>query len=68
MRDITHDIVTMLSNCAEAVDALDENVDDAKRANDRDVSSFFEEIRKDESRHCDLARNLINNFVKQGKF
>lgn len=68
MSDITYDIVTVLSNCAEAVDALDEYVDDAKRANDRDVLNLFEEIRKDEMRHCDLARNLINNLVKQGKF
>ena len=68
MSDVTYDVVTVLSNCAEAVDALDEYIDDAKKSNDRDILNLFEKIRQDEVRHCQMAKNLIDNLVKQGKF
>ncbi|HUX87412.1 MAG TPA: hypothetical protein VMW65_10450 [Chloroflexota bacterium] len=68
MSDVTYDIVTVLSNCAEAVDALDEYIDDAKKSNDRDALNLFENLRQDEIRHCDMTKNLIDNLVRQGKF
>lgn len=68
MNDVVYDIVTVLSNCGEAVDALDDYIDDAKESNDRDALQLFEKIREDEIRHCDMAKNLICNLVKQGKF
>lgn len=68
MSDVVYDVVTVLSNCGEAVDILDTYIDDAKRNNDQDALQLFEKIREDEMRHCDLAKDLICNFVKQGKF
>lgn len=66
--DVTYDLVTTLSSCGEAVDSLDEYIDDAKRANDQDVVQLFERIRQDEARHCKELRSLIENLAKQGKF
>lgn len=68
MKNVVYDLVTVLANCGEAVDALDDYIDDAKRANDRDVTQLFEQIRQDEIRHCDLAKNLISKLVQEGKF
>ena len=68
MSDVVYDLTTVLSNCGEAVEALNQYIEDAKKANDRDAEQLFEKIREDEVRHCDLTRNLISNLVKQGKF
>ncbi|MGH7862356.1 MAG: hypothetical protein ACREOS_08970 [Candidatus Dormibacteraceae bacterium] len=68
MSDVVYDIVTVLSNCGEAVDILDTYIDDAKQGNDQDALRLFEKIREDEEHHCDMARDLICNLVKQGKF
>ena len=68
MKDVSYDLVTILSNCGEAVDALDQYIDDAKRENDQNVLHLFEQIRQDEIRHCDMTKNLISELVKQGKF
>ncbi len=68
MSDVTYDLVTVLSNCAEAVDVLDEYIDAAKKSNERDVLNLFEQIRQDEIRHCEMTKHLINNLVKTGKF
>jgi len=68
MSDVVYDLVTVLANCGEAVDALDEYIDDARRENDQDALQIFEQIRQDEIKHCDMVRNAIGNLVKQGKF
>ncbi len=68
MSDLAYDVITVLANCGKAVDALDTYIDDAKRNNDQDALQLFEGIRKDEIRHCDMAKNVISNLLKQGKF
>lgn len=66
--DVTYDLVTVLSNLGEAVDALDTYIEDAKKANDREALQVFEQIRADDMRHAELLRNVICNEVKQGRF
>lgn len=68
MSDLLYDVVTVLAKCGKAVDALDTYIDDAKRDNDQNVLKLFEGIREDEIRHCDMAKDVISNLVKQGKF
>ena len=68
LTDVSYDLVTVLANCAEAIDALDEYIDDAKRENIPNVLQAFEEIRNNELRHCDMLRTLISDQAKQGKF
>ena len=68
MSNLTFDLVTMLSNTGEAIDAIDAHIDDAKQVNDRDALQTFSQIRDDLIRHCDMLRQLITNQAKQGKF
>ena len=67
MSNVTYDLVTVLSSTGEAIDALDTYIEDAKKANNREVQQLFEQIRQDELRHCESLRNLITNQAKQGK-
>ncbi len=68
MSNVVYDLATVLSNCGEAVDALNQYIDDAKSANDQDALKLFQQLRDDEIRHCDMTRSLIGNLAKQGKF
>ncbi len=68
MSDVVYDLATVLSNCGEAVDALNKYIDDAKSANDQDALRLFEQLRDDEIRHCDMTRSLIGKLAKQGAF
>src|SRR5581483_12193370 len=45
MSNVVYDLATVLSNCGEAVDALDQYIDDAKSANDQDALKLFEQLR-----------------------
>jgi hypothetical protein len=67
LSDVTYDLVTVLANCGEAVDALSLYIEDAKRDSDLDVQQAFEQIRSDEIRHCDTLRGLIADQAKSGK-
>lgn len=67
MSNVTYDLVTVLSNAGEAIDALASYIDDAKKAGDSEVQRFFEQMREDEIRHCDMLRNLIDSQAKHGK-
>ncbi len=68
MSDVVYDLATVLSNCGEAVDALNQYINDAKSANDQDALRLFEQLRDDEIRHCDMTRSLISKLAKQGAF
>ncbi len=68
MSNVTYDLVTELSSCGQAVDALDTYIEDAQKANNPDVTRLFEQIREDEIRHCDMLRDLISKQVKLGSF
>jgi hypothetical protein len=67
LSDVTYDIVTELSRCADAVDVLDEYIDDAREANDQQVVKIFEQLREDNVRACDMLRDLVKREVQQGK-
>lgn len=67
MSDVTYDLATVLANCGEAVDALDEYIEDARRQNISEAARVLEQIRQDEIRHCEMVRNLIGELAKQGK-
>ena len=68
LSDLAYDLVTTLSECGEAIDVLDQYIDDAKRANENNVCRVFEEIRSDEVKHCNMLRNAIDQMCRQGKF
>ncbi len=67
LSNVLYDLVTVLSNCGEAVEALDQYLDDARQAKDTDVVNLFEQIRQDEVRHCEMTRQIIDKMVRQGK-
>lgn len=67
MSNVTYDLVTVLSNCGETIDALASYIDDAKKAGASEMQRFFEHVREDEIRHCDMLCNLIGSQAKQGK-
>lgn len=64
--NVLYDVVTELSDCSRAVDALDEYIDDAREENVPEVARVFEQIRQDELRHCDRLRGLLRDLVQQG--
>jgi hypothetical protein len=66
--DVTYDLVTELSRCADAVETLDIYIDDCKREGKSDIQPLFQQLRDDEKRHCDMLRDAIKNQVQQGKF
>lgn len=68
LSDVSYDLITVLANCGEAVDALGEYIEDARRTNSPDVVNLFEQIRIDEARHCEMLRDVIRDKAKQGKF
>ncbi|HEX5416576.1 MAG TPA: hypothetical protein VFZ25_12975 [Chloroflexota bacterium] len=68
INNLTYDLATLLANCGDAVDALDEYIEDAKSCNDQDAVRVFQQMRDDETKHCDMVKRLIENQVKSGKF
>ncbi len=68
LSNVTYDLVTVLANCGEAIDALGDYIQDAQRENSPEVAKVFQQIRDDDLRHCDMLRNVISEKAKQGKF
>ena len=64
--NVLYDVVTELSDCGRAVDALDEYIDDAHQENAPEVARVFEQMRQDEMRQCDMLRDLLRTLVQQG--
>jgi hypothetical protein len=66
--NVVFDLVTELSNCGQAIDALDLYIDDANQESNPEAARVFEQIREDELRHCEMLRNAIRELVRQNKF
>jgi len=64
--NLTFDLATLLANCGDAVSALDEYIEDANKCNDQDSVRVFQQMRDDETRHCQMLKRLIENHVKGG--
>jgi rubrerythrin len=68
LSDLAYDVVTLLSECGQAAEAMNDYIDDAREANDQQVAQLFEQIRQDYIRHAEMLRQAVNQLVKQGKF
>jgi len=66
--NLTYDLATLLANCGDAVDSLDEYIDDAKCCNEQDAVRVFQQMRDDETKHCDMVKRLIESHVRNGNF
>lgn len=66
--NVTYDLVTELSRCADAVEALDEYIEDSQREGNTDIQQLFQQMRDDEQRHCDMIRDAIKKQVQKGTF
>jgi bacterioferritin (cytochrome b1) len=66
--NILYDLVTVMSNCGQAAQALNTYIDDCKKANDRVCIDLLERIREDEVRHGGRAKQVLDRLVKEGKF
>jgi hypothetical protein len=66
--DVSYDLVTELSQCADAVETLDIYIADCQREGKGEIQLLFQQMRDDEQRHCDMLRDAIKNQVQQGKF
>lgn len=68
IKNSMYDLITVMSHCGKSIEVLDEYLQDARKENHPDVVGLFEQIRQDEVRHCEMARNVLDKMVKQGKF
>ena len=68
LSNVLYDLVTVMSNCGQAVQALGDYIADARKDNDPDIIDLFEKLRQDEIQHCTMTRDVLDKFVCQGKF
>ena len=67
MSDLMYDLVTELSQCGQAVSALDVYLEDAKDENVPEVVQLLEQMRQDKLRHGEMLRQCLRTMVQQGE-
>ena len=65
--DVLYDLATVMSNCGQAAEGLKQYIEDARKENNHDALRLFEQIRQNEIQHCDMTKEVLANFVRQGK-
>jgi hypothetical protein len=63
-----YNIVQQLSKTMRFLSRVDQYVDDADKAGDKESEKVWSAIKTDRQKHAELLRNLIINEIKNNKF
>lgn len=68
MSDLAYDVLTALQSKLEAVAIYEQYIDDCDEAGEDDARQIFEEIMRDDEKHVERLRDLVEQLVRDGKF
>jgi hypothetical protein len=57
--DVTYDLVSILYHALQAAETHDMYIRDAEEAGDKDLAAFFREVKEQDTRRAEQAKELL---------
>jgi rubrerythrin len=57
--DVTYNLVSILYHALQAAETHDQYIRDAEESGDRDLAAFFSEVKAENTRRADRAKELL---------
>lgn len=65
-QDIEYNLVSILYHALQGAETYDQYVQDAEQSGDRDLAEFFREVKQENSRRADRAKQLLHRRLHEG--
>ncbi|MBW3569920.1 MAG: hypothetical protein KY467_02325 [Gemmatimonadetes bacterium] len=57
--DVTYNLVSILYHALQAAETHDQYIRDAEKSGDQDFAAFFREVKQEDTRRADRAKELL---------
>jgi hypothetical protein len=68
MNNNCYNVVQQLSKTMRFLSRVDQYVDDASKAGDKESEKIWNTIKADRQKHAELLKNLVINEIKNNRF
>lgn len=65
--DIHYNIISVLYNALQAAETIDKYIDDAQGSGDEQIVQFFQEVKQENTRRADRAKQLLAQQLGGGQ-
>lgn len=66
-RDVTYDLVSVLYHALTSAETYDQYIGDAEQSGEQELVAFFQDIKEENRRRADRAKELLASHLTQGK-
>lgn len=68
MSNVSYDLLSVLQNKLEGMEAYDKYIQDAQQAGDQQCQQLLSQIKQQDGQQVEQLRNAVEQLVKEGKF
>lgn len=64
--DVTYNLVSILFHALQGAETYDQYIRDAEQGGDRDLAQFFRDVKEENSRRADRAKQILGRRLQGG--
>ncbi|HEU0012311.1 MAG TPA: hypothetical protein VFQ45_01435 [Longimicrobium sp.] len=64
--DVTYNLVSILYHALQGAETYDQYATDAEQEGDRELAQFFRDVKQENSRRADRAKQILHRRLHQG--
>jgi hypothetical protein len=65
-RDVTYDLLSVLYHALQGAETIDQYIQDAEGAGDRELAQFFRDLKEDDKDRAERAKKLLSTRLSAG--
>lgn len=66
-QDVTYNLVSIIYHALQGAETYDQYISDAERGGDNELAQFFREVKEENSRRADRAKQLLGQRLSRGQ-
>ena len=65
-RDVTYNLISILYHALQGAETYDQFIRDAEQGGDRELAQFFRDVKQENTRRADRAKQLLGQQLARG--
>ena len=66
-QDVTYNLVSIIYHALQGAETYDRYINDAEQGGDQELAQFFREVKEENSRRADRAKQLLGQRLSRGQ-
>jgi hypothetical protein len=66
-QDVTYDLVSIIYHALQGAETYDQFIEDAQQSGDHDLAQFFNEVKEENTRRANRAKELLAERLGRGQ-